>query len=69
MNIQAVRTAPRSPWQNAYVERVIYPVTSGRQCRVRRSQLLSSYAAFRERPHSPQLESSHPEGTTGVADH
>jgi putative transposase len=23
MNIQAVRTAPRSPWQNAYVERVI----------------------------------------------
>ena len=22
MNIQAVRTAPRSPWQNAYVERV-----------------------------------------------
>jgi hypothetical protein len=36
---------------------------------IRRSQLLSSYAAFRERPHSPQLESSHPEGTTGVADH
>jgi putative transposase len=23
MNIQAVHTAPRSPWQNAYVERVI----------------------------------------------
>lgn len=23
MNIQAVRTAPRSPWQNAYVERGI----------------------------------------------
>jgi transposase InsO family protein len=23
MNSQAVRTAPRSPWQNAYVERVI----------------------------------------------
>jgi putative transposase len=23
MNIQTVRTAPRSPWQNAYVERVI----------------------------------------------
>ena len=23
MNIQAIRTAPRSPWQNAYVERVI----------------------------------------------
>jgi putative transposase len=23
MNIEAVRTAPRSPWQNAYVERVI----------------------------------------------
>ena len=23
MNIKAVRTAPRSPWQNAYVERVI----------------------------------------------
>ena len=23
MNTQAVRTAPRSPWQNAYVERVI----------------------------------------------
>ena len=23
MNIQAVRTAPRSPWQNAYIERVI----------------------------------------------
>ena len=23
MNIQEVRTAPRSPWQNAYVERVI----------------------------------------------
>lgn len=23
MNIQAVRTAPRSPWQNAYAERVI----------------------------------------------
>ena len=23
MNIQAVRTAPRSPWQNAYVERLI----------------------------------------------
>ena len=23
MNIQAVRTAPRSPWQNGYVERVI----------------------------------------------
>jgi putative transposase len=23
MNIDAVRTAPRSPWQNAYVERVI----------------------------------------------
>jgi putative transposase len=23
MNIQVVRTAPRSPWQNAYVERVI----------------------------------------------
>ena len=23
MNIRAVRTAPRSPWQNAYVERVI----------------------------------------------
>jgi putative transposase len=23
MNIQTVRTAPRSPWQNAYAERVI----------------------------------------------
>ena len=23
MNIQAVRTAPRSPWQNAFVGRVI----------------------------------------------
>jgi transposase InsO family protein len=23
MNIQTVRTAPRSPWQNAYVERVV----------------------------------------------
>jgi len=23
MHIEAVRTAPRSPWQNAYVERVI----------------------------------------------
>ena len=23
MNTEAVRTAPRSPWQNAYVERVI----------------------------------------------
>src|SRR6185503_9502613 len=23
MNTQAVRTAPRSPWQNAYVERII----------------------------------------------
>ena len=23
MNVRAVRTAPRSPWQNAYVERVI----------------------------------------------
>ena len=23
MNIQTVRTVPRSPWQNAYVERVI----------------------------------------------
>jgi transposase InsO family protein len=23
MNIQTIRTAPRSPWQNAYVERVI----------------------------------------------
>ena len=23
MNVQDVRTAPRSPWQNAYVERVI----------------------------------------------
>ena len=23
MDIQAIRTAPRSPWQNAYVERVI----------------------------------------------
>jgi transposase InsO family protein len=23
MNIQTVRTAPRSPWQNAYVEHVI----------------------------------------------
>jgi hypothetical protein len=23
MNIQTVRTAPRSPWQNAFVERVI----------------------------------------------
>jgi transposase InsO family protein len=23
MHIQAVRTAPRSPWQNAYVERII----------------------------------------------
>ena len=23
MNIQGIRTAPRSPWQNAYVERVI----------------------------------------------
>ena len=23
MNIEAIRTAPRSPWQNAYVERVI----------------------------------------------
>jgi putative transposase len=23
MNVQEVRTAPRSPWQNAYVERVI----------------------------------------------
>ena len=23
MNTQAIRTAPRSPWQNAYVERVI----------------------------------------------
>jgi hypothetical protein len=22
MNIQAIRTAPRAPWQNAYVERV-----------------------------------------------
>jgi putative transposase len=30
MNIQAVRTAPRSPWQNAYVERVID--SSRREC-------------------------------------
>ena len=41
MNIQAVRTAPRSPWQNAYVERVIGsirreclgpPSLCGKQC-------------------------------------
>jgi putative transposase len=30
MNIEAVRTAPRSPWQNAYVERVIGSI--GREC-------------------------------------
>jgi transposase InsO family protein len=30
MNTQAVRTAPRSPWQNAYVERVIGSVR--REC-------------------------------------
>jgi putative transposase len=30
MNIQAVRTAPRSPWQNAFVERVIGSIR--RQC-------------------------------------
>jgi transposase InsO family protein len=30
MGIQAVRTAPRSPWQNGYVERVIGSM--GREC-------------------------------------
>jgi putative transposase len=30
MNIQAIRTAPRSPWQNAYSERVIRSIR--REC-------------------------------------
>jgi len=42
MNIQAVRTAPRSPWQNAYVERVIGSIR--RECA--RRQLLSPCGSF-----------------------
>ena len=30
MNIQEIRTAPRSPWQNAYVERVVWSIR--REC-------------------------------------
>jgi hypothetical protein len=30
MGIEDVRTAPRSPWQNAYTERLIWTV--GRDC-------------------------------------
>ena len=59
MNIQTVRTAPRSPWQNAYVERVIDSIR--RECLdhvivmdeagVRR--VLASYVAYymRSRTH------------------
>jgi transposase InsO family protein len=52
MNIEAVRTAPRSPWQNAYVERVIGSIR--RECLdhvivvndVGLRRVLASYVAY-----------------------
>ena len=59
MNIQAVRTAPRSPWQNAYVERVIGSIR--RECldhviavnAVALQRVLTEYVAYylRSRTH------------------
>jgi transposase InsO family protein len=52
MNIRAVRTAPRSPWQNAYVERVIGSIR--RECldhfivvnATAQHRILTDYAAY-----------------------
>ena len=59
MNIDAVRTAPRSPWQNAYVERLIGSIR--RECldhviivnEVGLRRVLASYVAYytRSRTH------------------
>jgi transposase InsO family protein len=59
MNIQTVRTAPRSPWQNAYVERVIGSIR--RECldhvivmnETGLGRVLASYVAYymRSRTH------------------
>ena len=59
MNIQGVRTAPRSPWQNAYVERVIGSIR--RECldhviavnAVALQRVLTEYVAYylRSRTH------------------
>jgi putative transposase len=59
MNIQAIRTAPRSPWQNAYVERVIGSIR--RECldhvivlnATGLQQMLTTYIAYymRSRTH------------------
>jgi len=59
MNIQPVRTAPRSPWQNAYVERVIGSIR--RECldhvivvnAVGQHRVLTEYVAYylRSRTH------------------
>jgi transposase InsO family protein len=59
MNIEAVRTAPRSPWQNAYVERLIGSIR--RECldhvivvnNVGLRRVLASYVAYymRSRTH------------------
>ena len=58
MNVEAVRTAPRSPWQNAYVERVIGSIR--RECldhvivvEVGLRRVLASYVAYytRSRTH------------------
>jgi putative transposase len=60
MNMQTVRTAPRSPWQNAYAERVIGSIR--RECvnhvivmnAAGLHRLLTEYVAYynSERPHS-----------------
>jgi transposase InsO family protein len=56
MNTAAVRTAPRSPWQNAYVERIIGSIR--RECldhvivsqRSRAfSEILTAYVAYYNR--------------------
>jgi transposase InsO family protein len=59
MNIQAVRIAPRSPWQNAYVERVIGSIR--RECldhisavnAVGLRRVLTEYVAYYMRARTP----------------
>ena len=70
MNIDAVRTAPRSPWQNAYVERVIGSIR--RECLdhvivAERGRLAPSAGALRRLLHASSHASRAGEGQPRAA--
>jgi len=73
MHIQSIRTAPRSPWQNAYVERVIGSIR--RECldhvivanEAGLRRVLAAYVAYymRSLAHAPRTRKGQPGGSAG----